>query len=99
MFHYCNLHTNHLLGNRGGGSSNDVYKIKYLGNDQWDSQWSKAGTMTLKRDSGNVFYESGKFVLMGNFDGKTHNELWKNTLEKRPLSSSEAAYSFSLTRV
>lgn len=85
--------------NRGGGSSTDVYKIKYLGNDQWDSQWSKAGTMTLSRDSGNVFYESGKFVLMGNFDGKTHNELWKNTLEKRPLSSSEAAYSFSLTRV
>lgn len=55
--------------------------------------------MALKRDSGRVFYDNGNFMLMGNFDGEQKNELWKSTVEKRPLPSSEAAYSFSLTKV
>ena len=55
--------------------------------------------MALARDSGNIFYDSGKFVLLGNFDGRMFNELWKSTLEKKALATTEAAYSFSLTRV
>ena len=84
---------------RTGGSSTDVYKIKYLGNDKWAPTWTKSGTMALARDSGNIFYDSGKFVLLGNFDGRMFNELWKSTLEKKALATTEAAYSFSLTRV
>ena len=41
--------------------------------------------MKQTRDSGNVIYDNGKFVLIGGFDGQA-NELWKSTLEKKLLN-------------
>ena len=54
--------------------------------------------MKQKRDSGNVIYDNGKFVLIGGFDGLP-NELWKSTLEKKLLSMSEPAYYFTVTKI
>ena len=54
--------------------------------------------MKQKRDSGNVIYDNGKFVLVGGFGGQP-NELWKSTLEKKLMNISEPAYYFRVTKI
>ena len=54
--------------------------------------------MKQNRDSGNVIYDNGKFVLLGGFDGQP-NELWKSTLEKKLLNISEPAFYFTVTKI
>ena len=84
-------------GQNKGVSTSGVYKLKYYGNDHW-GQWVKAGTMKRSRDSGNVIYDNEKFVLIGGFDGQP-NELWKSTLEKKLMNTSEPAYYFTITKI
>ena len=31
-----------------------VYTLQYLGNDQWENTWKRAGQLQLARDSGRV---------------------------------------------
>ena len=80
------------------GSLMNVYKIKYHGSGAWDHQWTKAGTMRVQRDSGGIIYDNGKFVVIGGFKGHP-NELWKSTLEKKLLESTESMHSFTITRI
>ena len=39
---------------RGGSKLSLVYTLQYLGNDQWENTWKRAGQLQLARDSGRV---------------------------------------------
>merc|ERR1719295_1644947 len=88
----------HFGGFSGENSLKDVYTLQYLGNDQWENNWKRAGQLQLARDSGRAIYHNGAFYLMGGFRPNIQTEVWKSPLEKKllPRNHNFNRYSFSI---